>query len=95
MLRNTWIWFSGGLSYAPLFPGPRRPVNIIFADDYNVAETMTRHRPRLHESGPFAVARARGVTVLRVRRAFTAVHWLVRGEPNEVKYFKTNLFHTK
>jgi hypothetical protein len=41
----------------------------MIADDYNVAETMTRHRSRYRGSRPFAVIQAGGGTGLGVRVA--------------------------
>jgi hypothetical protein len=42
-----------------------------------------------HDNGSrqFAIVQARRVTVLRVRLVFAAVHWLMYGEPNELKKF--------
>jgi hypothetical protein len=92
MLRNTVNMIFGPLSYASLLSGPRRPIDIQFADDCNVTETMIRHWSRCHGSRPFAVVQASGVSVLRVRLAFAAAHWLVDRESNEVHNFKTTLF---
>jgi hypothetical protein len=54
-------------------------MDTIFADDYNVAEAMTRHRSRHHGIRHFPVVQGSGVTVLRVRIAFAAAHWLTYG----------------
>jgi hypothetical protein len=74
-------------SYMPLLSGPRQPTDSIFADDYQVTETMTRHRSRYHRSRPFAVVQTPRVTVLRVRLTSAAVHWLIYGESNEASDF--------
>jgi hypothetical protein len=73
--------------------GPRRRIDTIFANDYHLSETMTRHQSPYHGSPLFAIVPGRGVTALQVRLIFPAAHWLIYGESNEVKRFKTNIFH--
>jgi hypothetical protein len=86
MVRNT-MNIIVPLLYAPLLSGPHLQIDIMFADDHNVAETMTCHQSRYIGSWPFAVVQARGVTVLRVRLAFAAAHCLMCGQPNRLNKF--------
>jgi hypothetical protein len=48
---------------------PRPPIDIIFANDYDVAEIMTRHWSRYHTTRPFAFISISGVSSLHPKPA--------------------------
>jgi hypothetical protein len=54
---------------------------------------MICRQPWYHGNRPFVVVQTHGAIVLRVRPAFAAAHWWMCRGPNDVKMFKTNLFH--